>query len=949
MATAATEGLFDREAELALLRAALADARDSRGRLVIVEGEPGIGKTALLATVLREATGGGCTVLAATGGELERAFAWGVVRQLFEPLVYGASGRRSLLRGAASLARPVLGVTDADAAVAGGDSSFAAQHGLYWLTANLVDDGPAVIVVDDAHWADPASLQFLIYLSRRCAELPVLVVVGLRPAEPGAPEALLRALRGLPRSAVLEPSGLSQTAVRALIERRLASLPGAAFLRASLDVTGGNPFLLEELLRALGEDAWLPDDQVAARVRALGPRSIGHAVLGRLATMQSQALALARAVAVLEVDADLGTAAVLAEIDVAEAQAAADTLIAAQVFASELPLRFAHPILRQAVYADLPIGWRSNAHTRAARALEERGADADRVVVHLLTSDPSGDESAVRLLRGAAERALARGAPDAATSLLERALAEPPDADRRGSLLFELGHAERCTGRLDAAVGHLREALACTRDAAVREAISRELATGLTTGALSEQGLEVLERAVEDCPEDELERRLRLEGDLAMVGISDDDLTRRSAARAARTAAGLTGATPAERVLLGALAYWRATSVAGSAEETADLAERALAGGRMLQEQTPDGFNYVWTVLALLWADRDEAASRYWNQGMDDARASGSGTALVNASIALGRLHMFRGEVAEAEAAARLVEQVTPHIHYPYGAYAVATNLMLPLVERGELEEAESVLGRYGLCEGQPPPIATGQTMLYGRIVLRTAEGRYAEAADDAAELLRRHAVRGYAGLPHGAAIVRALLHAGLRERAREVAAEQLRIAERWGAPSFLGIAQRSLGLAADGDEGPRLLEASVATLEPTSSRLELARSLTALGAALRRRNRRVDAREPLRRALDLAGSCHAEALATEVRDQLRACGARPRRLMLSGVESLTPTERRVAALVADGLSNPEVAQTMFVTRGTVETHLGSIYRKLDIASRESLAVALGENLREAP
>ena len=432
---------------------------------MIVEGEPGIGKTALLATVLREATGGGCTVLAATGGELERAFAWGVVRQLFEPLVYGASGRRSLLRGAASLARPVLGVTDADAAAAGGDSSFAAQHGLYWLTANLVDDGPAVIVVDDAHWADPASLQFLIYLSRRCAELPVLVVVGLRPAEPGAPEALLRALRGLPRSAVLEPSGLSQTAVRALIERRLASLPGAAFLRASLDVTGGNPFLLEELLRALGEDAWLPDEQVAARVRALGPRSIGHAVLGRLATMQSQALALARAVAVLEVDADLGTAAVLAEIDVAEAQAAADTLIAAQVFASELPLRFAHPILRQAVYADLPIGWRSNAHTRAARALEERGADADRVVVHLLTSDPSGDESAVRLLRGAAERALARGAPDAATSLLERALAEPPDTDCRGSLLFELGHAERCTGRLDAAVGHLREALACTRDA----------------------------------------------------------------------------------------------------------------------------------------------------------------------------------------------------------------------------------------------------------------------------------------------------------------------------------------------------------------------------------------------------------------------------------------------------------------------------------------------------
>ena len=206
--TVATSGpverLLDRDAEVALLREALADARDGRGRLVIVEGEPGIGKTALLATVRREATEAGCAVLAATGGELERGFAWGVVRQLFEPLVYGASaaGRRSLLRGAASLARPALGLSSADEGAAGsGDGSFAAQHGLYWLTANLVEGAPAAIVVDDAHWADSASLLFLNYLGRRIAELPVLLVVGMRPAEPGAPHALLQALRGLPRSA----------------------------------------------------------------------------------------------------------------------------------------------------------------------------------------------------------------------------------------------------------------------------------------------------------------------------------------------------------------------------------------------------------------------------------------------------------------------------------------------------------------------------------------------------------------------------------------------------------------------------------------------------------------------------------------------------------------------------------------------------------------------------
>ena len=129
----------------------------------------------------------------------------------------------------------------------------------------------------------------------------------------------------------------------------------------------------------------------------------------------------------------------------------------------------------------------------------------------------------------------------------------------------------------------------------------------------------------------------------------------------------------------------------------------------------------------------------------------------------------------------------------------------------------------------------------------------------------------------------------------------------------------------------------------------QFARTLAPLGAALRRQNRRVEARDPLRRALDLAARCHASALAAEAQDELRACGARPRRLVLRGVESLTPTERRVAGLVADGLSNPEVAQTMFVTRATVETHLGAIYRKLDISSRSQLPGALGENLMEAP
>lgn len=948
-----TETLLDRDAELEALRRTLDDARDGQGRVVIVEGEAGIGKTALLGRVRGAAGDSGFTVLSAAGADLEREFAWGVARQLFEPLVYGTSAarRRSLFRGAASLARPALGLSAADGASPQlGDAAFAANHGLYWLTANLADGAPAAVIIDDAHWADLASLLFLNYLGRRVRDLPIALIVGMRSAEPGAPSDLLDPLRALAGAGIIEPSALSEAAVRVLIERRMRGTPGPHFLGACREVTGGNPFLLEELLRALGDAALPRDEEAAARARALGPSSIGHAVLGRLASMWPDALSLARAVAVLGADAEYRSAAALAGLELDRAQEAADALIAAHVFAAvQGPLRFAHPILKQAVYSDIPPGRRSIDHRRAALMLEEFGAPGERVAVHLLATDPTGDEAVVDRLQASAEQVLARGAPEAALKLLERAVAESPRAAQRSSLLLARGRAARACGHLDQAATHLREALAGTREMTTREAISRELATTLATAARSEEALGVLEQAVAECPENEPERRLRLEGDLAILGITHDDLTRRSVERAERIAAGLTGASPAERVLLGALAYWRAASATGSAVDAARMAESALGGGMLLQEQTSDSFTYFWAALVLLWADQDEAAEQYWIQGIDDARARGSGTALFNASIAFGRLHMFRGEVADAEAAARLVEEVGSDVRYPYGAYSAGANLILPLVERGQLDEAESVLSRYGGQAGAPPALATGQTMLFARIVLRTAQARHAEAAADAEELLRRHAVRGHAGLPHGAAIVRAQLNAGDRDGAIRVARAQLEIAERWGAASFIGVAQRSLGLAVGGAEGVERLEASAARLEQTPCRLELARTLTCLGAALRRQNQRADARDPLRRGLDLAARCHASALAGEAQDELRACGARPRRLVLRGVESLTPTERRVAGLVADGLSNPDVAQTMFVTRATVETHLGAVYRKLEISSRSELPGVLGENLKEAP
>jgi DNA-binding CsgD family transcriptional regulator len=174
------------------------------------------------------------------------------------------------------------------------------------------------------------------------------------------------------------------------------------------------------------------------------------------------------------------------------------------------------------------------------------------------------------------------------------------------------------------------------------------------------------------------------------------------------------------------------------------------------------------------------------------------------------------------------------------------------------------------------------------------------------------------------------------------LAAAELALAERFGAPRTVVVARRAVALAAAGDdERVERLSAAIAAVAAPDAPVERARCQVDLGAALRRAGHRRDAREPLRAALDAASGAGALALAARAEAELQATGARPRRVRLSGADALTPSERRVAELAAAGRSNPEIAQLLFVTRRTVETHLTSAYRKLDVSSREQLAFAL--------
>jgi DNA-binding CsgD family transcriptional regulator len=193
-----------------------------------------------------------------------------------------------------------------------------------------------------------------------------------------------------------------------------------------------------------------------------------------------------------------------------------------------------------------------------------------------------------------------------------------------------------------------------------------------------------------------------------------------------------------------------------------------------------------------------------------------------------------------------------------------------------------------------------------------------------------------------------ALLALGRSDEARRYAAEELALARQWGAPRALGRSLVAAGLAEGGEDGIALLCEAVAVLEPSPARLQHAKALVELGSALRRANRRSEAREPLRHGLDLATTCGAAPLAEQAETELLATGARPRRIALSGVDSLTPSERRVAQMAAEGNTNREIAQALFVTTKTVEVHLSSVYRKLDISSRSQLPRALAEPGRVA-
>ena len=930
--------LRERERELGALSEGLERARTGAGTLLLVEGPAGVGKTELMRKARAAAAQAGVRPLEARGSELEQPFAFGIVRQLLEPMIGEPPERAGLFAGAAGPAARLFEPDERQSPKA--DVGFEALHSLYWLVVNLADRAPLLVSVDDCQWVDRDSLRFLAYLAGRIEGLRVAMLLAGRQPDPAAVEggSLWAQVASRPDAGVLHIRPLSESASVAMARERLGAEAAEDFCRACHRATGGNPLFLRELLSALDAAGVEPSAGAASEVQAVGPAAVSRFVLHRLATLGPGASELARAVAVLGDDSELELASRVSGLSEDAVRTAADDLVRADIFEAGARLAFVHPIVRAALYEDLAPGERQARHAAAADAMAADGASPERVTAHLLLIPANGDGKRVELLRQAARIAARRGAPGAAAARLRRALAESPGEQERAEILTELGTFEVASMQFEAAEEHLRSALTSGAEPGIRAAAASTLGRCAiaSSGRSAEDAVDALASLADQLRPLDPERSLELGAELLMVATAVPRLRAKLGGHLQRfreQAAGNPGFEAVARIHMAQEQLLQG----GSADAAVKEVNAALAAG------LPVGAGMNATFLALLTlelAEQYDQALRLLDVALEGARREGHATrqGLIHgrrAAIALAQGSLPDAQV-EAETGLLLVEKQ----HFSFlQLLAVA---MIVHIERGELPAAAE-LAQEGEAVGIGEDRLYVDQYLVARGRLRIAQGGLREGVADlmwCGERLAAYDVPWPSDWKAFAAP--ALASMGESQTAARLAGEHLAMARRVAAPGALGRSLRTAGLAIGGHEGLSLLEEAVSILEGSSARLELAHALVALGAELGRAGRRREGRDAQRRAIELAVESGAIALAERARAELHSGPGRRPRAELTGPGALTAAEWRVCREVAEEHTNREVAQTLFVTEKTVERHLSSAYHKLGIRSRFQLPAAIG-------
>jgi DNA-binding CsgD family transcriptional regulator len=924
-------GLLERETALLQLERGVGEARRRRGLTVVVWGSGGVGKSTLLRLAAAMSGAEGLRVLTARGGELEAEFPFGVVRQLFDRVHPSAPDPG----GNSSPTQRIFGP-----AAAGDDSlvNHTALRALFSMVVRLAEEQPLAVFVDDAHWADPASLRFIDYLTRRLEELPVLVVLGARDTAP-AFEEQMQALRSIDQAQWIRLEELSISGTEQLLTERLESKPASAFVDEVYELTGGNPFLIWELAEEVSHLALEPTAASVTRLRTLAPASVSGPLGARLHRLGESCSRVVEAAAVLG-EAPVRLVATLAGLTVDEAGVAADRLAEAGVFSRSAHPAFRHPLLRTAVLESLPHTHRSRLHREAAVLLREEGAEPARVAAQLLHVEPVRDQAVVRVLRAAAIDSMRRGSPDSAVAFLRRALEEMDREDpERPVVMLELGSA---LSPLDPMAGAdvLAEAASSATDIVVRARAALGAGNALCTAGRVVEGLQLVESHLRTLPyggEADLRDLARLSAVLQWtVGTSSSEALQASA-RYWEWADSIADEAP---VVAAGRAYVECVTV-GNLERARNLAKTAADEEGLVRRLQPGDFVAMGAIAALIATDELGVARSLGHRLREEAVRSGEPTVMANCRMWSSWADVAYGDLVSAEADAETALTIA-RATGQYVGVPIAT-LAAVLVERGEAARAAALfddadIDLTGLVHRQDT------TTLIARAGVWLSIGRFAEAAADLERLEVEARERGDRNPLLGWRALRAMSLAatGRGQEAREMAAENVATARHWGAPRSVASALRvAARLEPDSRVRLDLLREAGSIVEASQSQLERSKVEVALGSELRRQGQRIEAREWLRPGYERADRCGAVALAEFALAEMVAAGARPRRRYSEGPESLTPSERRVAEMVAAGMTNREIAEALYISLKTVSFHLSSCYRKLGVSTREKLATVI--------
>ena len=916
--------VVDRDVERAVIEELLHDAVAGRGQSLVIRGPAGIGKTTLLRLLEERGTGLGMRILRTRGDPLEGDFPWNGVRRLFE--------RMAGERGAGGVMPRDAGVLDP--APRDGASLMSALHHLYWRCVELAEDRPLILAIDDAHWLDELSLRWLAYMMSRIEDEPILLAAAVRGGGLALAEDSWSAV--LSRSAILDVGPLAETDSGRLLARALGREPDPSFTAECQREAAGNPFLLTELAgiaRALGVS---PDQNGVDALSGL-KREISPSISLRLKRLGPDCHAAAGALALLGRQATLGRVGSLCGFERARTAGAFERLIDDGLVRAEPELGFVHPLVRTAAYEDLDAPLRGTLHLAAARLLYDAGCDSDLWASQLLRATPFGDQWVVERLREAARYAEERAAPGVAATYLRRALEEPPVRDQRCDTLLQLGRSESSTAP-GAAEDRYREALEQASDPRQATEARIGLAHTLSFDGRFAEAAEVLERGLAAVPASDAERRDELLAALLNAARWDVDVRTRCRTHfqviKTRSDAG-EKLTPRLRANL-------ALELLAEGRDRNRTISEARAAIEALEGTGLEGVMWIpllWTPLAC--AGELNRSIRDYEPVLELVRDRGWTAVLSVALSANAKFKIWRGDITSAVVDA---EEAVACAEDPISLCYAVTFLAEAYRLRGESGPAWDLLESHRYM-GRLLPVWPFPQLQAERGWLRYEHcGDIRGALDDLyahGEWAERYGLRCPAVVPwrsRAAFLVGAL---GDVERARKLAEAELQDARAWGERRTLGTALRGLALVLDGDAQLRLLQEAEAVLAGSESSLAYIDTLVDLGAALRRRGHRVEAREPLRRAAQLATEAGAFAVGRRAQEELTASGARPRRIAVRGRDALTPSELRVATLAGAGRSNPEIAKLLFVTRRTVETHLTSVYGKLGIGRREELLAAL--------